>query len=316
MPSIKKILISAVVLFIVANGAVWHTVFNEWKQDESSFLTVAFLDVGQGDAIFIEAPNGNQVLVDGGANAKVLSELGKVMEWYDKSIDIIIATHPDKDHIGGLVDVLKRFEVSYTLEPGATSETLISKTFSELIDAERWGASNTPAERLLARRGMEIILDEKAGVVLTILYPDRDVAKDKTNDTSIIMRLTYGETEVMLTGDAPKEVERRIVELADTMAKTSGAVGEVVGSTTSSVSLQSDILKVGHHGSKTSSDESFLRAISPMYAIISLGRNNKYGHPNEEVLDTLGKFPLEVLRTDQVGMIVFKSNGKEFVRAH
>jgi competence protein ComEC len=297
MHIIKKICIGGVALFIVANATVWLAVYDEQTKNESNLLTVAFLDVGQGDAIFIEAPNGNQVLVDGGPNAKVLSELGQVMEWYDKSIDMIVATHPDKDHIGGLVDVLKRFEVSRVLEPGATSETLLSKTFSELIESERWGTGSKPAERLLARRGTEFILDEKAGVVLTVLYPEGDVSKENTNDASIVMRLTYGDTEVMLTGDASKEVERQVVELASASGKN----------------IQSDILKVGHHGSKTSTDESFVRVLNPTHAVISLGRENKYGHPNGEVLDTLGKFPLEVLRTDQDGTIVMKSDGRKFV---
>lgn len=298
MANVKKIWISVIALFLVANATVWIAVYDEQTQNGSNILTVAFLDIGQGDAIFIEAPNGNQVLVDGGPNAKVLSELGKVMEWYDKSIDMIVATHPDKDHIGGLVDVLKRFEVARVLEPGATSESLLGKTFSELVEAERWGAGSQVAERIIARRGMEIILDEKAGVVLTVLYPTGDVSKEDTNDASIVMRLVYGETEVMLTGDAPKEVERRVLELA----KLDGE------------NLQSDILKVGHHGSKTSTDESFVRALNPTHAVISLGRDNKYGHPNGEVLDTLGKFPLEVLRTDQSGTIMVRSNGESFFK--
>lgn len=280
MKKLQKILIAIAALLLVCNGAVWHGIYIESQRGE---LTVAFLDVGQGDSIFIEAPNGNQILIDAGVNAKVLSELGKVMPWYDKTIDVVIATHPDQDHIGGFVEVLKRYKVEYALEPGVKSETQTSKVIHELMD-------QNGVEVHTARKSMKIELGND--VVLTILYPDRDAYDMKTNDASIVARLTYGETEVMLTGDAPIKVEKEIL-----------AYGE---------HIQSDILKVGHHGSKTSTDEEFVKMVNPTYAVISNGKGNKYGHPNQETLDTLAKFPIEVLRTDQVGTVIFKSVGEKF----
>ena len=280
-------------LLAVTNGAIWHAVYLESARHE---LTVAFLDIGQGDAIFIEAPNGNQILVDGGPDAKVLHELGAVMPWYDKSLDMIVITNPDKDHIAGFIDILKRFDVGSVLEPGTQSKTLTHTTLQELIKEKE-------IPKTLARRGMKIILDDTPGreVILTVLFPDRDVSMETTNDGSIVARLTYGETEVMLTGDAPIGVENHLLSITDS-------------STPQFLRLESDILKAGHHGSKTSSSEEFVKMVNPQYAVISCGKENKYGHPNDETLATLAKFPLKLFRTDQLGTIIMKSDGKKFTR--
>lgn len=279
----KKFLLFLAALLVATNGAVWYAVYTESGRHE---LTVAFLDIGQGDAIFIEAPNGNQVLVDAGPNSKVLSELSKVMPWYDKTIDMIVITNPDKDHIGGFIDVLKRYKVSRSLEPGTENKTLTNIELHSMIKDQSLATTT-------ARRGQKVVLDERAGVVLEILFPDRDVSEETSNDGSIVMRLVYGESEVMLTGDSTIKVEKEIL-----------AYG--------AENLQSDILKVGHHGSKTSTSEEFVKALNPQYAVISLGKENKYGHPSEETLATLSEFPLQVLRTDEQGTIVMKSNGQKF----
>mgnify|MGYP001589972856 CR=1 FL=1 len=302
----KKITLAIIVLLLVANTAVWHAVYTENQRKE---LTVAFLDIGQGDAIFIEAPNGNQVIVDGGPNSKILHELGKLMPWYDKTIDMIIVTNPDKDHIAGFADILKRYKVSYLIESGTQNKSLIHNTVQEL-------AREKGVEKVTARRGMEIFLDEESDnqVVLTVLFPDKDVSKEKPNDGSIVMRLKYGKTEVMLTGDAPISVEKHILSLAESGA---GLIAELNNRRKFAQELTSDILKVGHHGSKTSTDAEFLAAVNPKFAVISSGKENKYGHPHEEVLATLAKFsqfPLKILRTDELGTIVMKSDGKNFVR--
>jgi competence protein ComEC len=197
---------------------------------------------------------------------------------------MIIATHPDQDHIGGFVEVLKRYKIEYELEPGVKSETQTSKVIHELIKKDS-------VKTYVARKGMKIELDD--GVVITILYPDTDAYDMKTNDASIVARLTYGETEVMLTGDAPIKSEKEILAYKE--------------------NIQSDILKVGHHGSKTSTSMEFVKAVNPTYAVISSGRGNRYGHPNQETLDVLAQFPVEVLRTDQMGAIVIKSDGRKFV---
>ncbi len=283
----KKLLITIAAILAISNLAIFHALYLEKDRDT---LLVAFLDVGQGDAIYIEAPNGNQILFDAGPNAKVVSELGRVMPWYDKSLDMIVVTNPDKDHIAGFIPILKRFDVSYLLEPGTENKSQTNMELKELVKTKG-------LETILARRGLEIILDEKAGVVLTVLFPDVDVTQAKTNDGSIIARLVYGETEIMLTGDAPIAAERAVLAYAST-------------------TIQSDILKVGHHGSKTSTDFQFAKMVAPQFAVISSGKGNIYGHPHKEILETLSQFPIEVLRTDTHGAAIFVSDGVSFQKVN
>jgi competence protein ComEC len=260
---------------------IWYAVFTESR---GNVLTVAFLDVGQGDAIYIEAPNGNQVLIDGGANANVLRELSRVMPFYDRSIDIVIATHPDTDHIGGLSDVLERFDVNYIFQSGVEGDSNTYNSFVRFIERE----VESGAQRVLARRGQIIVLDE--GVELHILFPDRDVSDIESNAGSIITQLVYGETEFMLTGDSPQAIEKYLVNV-------DGA------------NLRSDVLKVGHHGSNTSSAESFIAAVLPTYAVISAGTDNRYGHPHREVLELFELLESEIFSTFESGTIIFESNG-------
>ncbi|MBL7045051.1 MAG: MBL fold metallo-hydrolase [Parcubacteria group bacterium] len=268
---------------LILNIFIWSVIFGE----ESEILRVAFLDVGQGDAVFIQAPNGNQVLIDSGVNKKVLRELGKVMPFYDRSIDMLIATHPDKDHIGGFPDILKRYKVDFLLHSGRESESAI---YGEVVQLTGLAGVRT----VEARRGMVVVLDDD--VHLNILFPDREVPELESNTASVIAQLVYGETEFMLTGDSPKAIENYLVMLD----------GE---------SLESDVLKVGHHGSKTSSANAFIGFVQPKYSVISAGKDNKYGHPHEEVLETLGQFGSAILSTQDKGLIVFESDGENvFVR--
>jgi len=270
----------AILLF--ANFFIWNAIFIETR---NGILTVVFLDAGQGDAIFIEAPNGNQVLIDGGPNKSVLRQLSKVMPFYDRSIDIVIATHPDKDHIGGLPDVLQRYTVDFILESGAKNDTGISRAFESAILQNK-------IKRIFAKRGMAITLGDD--VFLNILFPDRDVSEVESNTTSIVAQLVYKNTEFMFTGDSPKTIEEYLVFLD----------GE---------KLRSDVLKVGHHGSKTSSSESFVGYVSPEYAIISAGADNSYGHPHKEVVEILNQFGSAILNTKDNGAIIFKSDGENIV---
>ena len=267
-------------LFIL-NIFIWSVIL----ENGSGKLTVAFLDVGQGDAIYIEAPNGNQILIDGGGSKTVLRQLSKVMPFYDRSIDVIIATHPDKDHIGGLPDVLQRYDVDFFLDSGRESDSATFRELLRLIEV-------VGVERIEAKRGMVIVLDDD--VYLNILFPDRDVPEIESNTASVIAQLVYGETEFMLTGDSPKAIEEYLVMLD----------GE---------GLESDVLKVGHHGSKTSSAETFLGFVSPKYSVISAGRDNKYGHPHEDVVKTLEQFGSTILSTQNKGLIVFESDGENLI---
>ena len=241
-------------------------------------LTFAMLDIGQGDALFIESPTGTQILIDGGPPRKILSQLARVMPPFDRKIDALIITNPDADHIGGFADVLKLYDVDYVFEPGTFNE---SKTYQNLkTEIEKKNIKN-----ILARRGMRIHLGGGAGI--DSLLPDRDGSDWTTNDGSVAGKLTFGETEIMLMGDGTKETEKII--LADNATE----------------SLDVDILKVGHHGSKTSTSQAFVQALSPGYALISLGKDNNYGHPYQATLDVLASVGAKILRTDLDGTIVF-----------
>ncbi len=267
---------------ILLNFFVWYAILAE---DRGGIFTVSVLDIGQGDAIFIEAPNGNQILLDGGPDSKVLRRLGEILPFYDRSIDMLIVSNPDKDHIAGFVDVLRRYEVEKVMEPGTVSETAVYRELENEIEKEK-------AEKVLARRGMRVVIDEKNGVFLDILFPDRDVSGLTTNNGSIVARLVYGDTSFLLSGDSPKAVENYLVSL-------------------DGPALRSDVLKVGHHGSKTSTGEMFLGYVSPKYAVISSGKNNKYGHPHKETIDTLQKLNIPYWNTATAGTVVFKSDGEK-----
>jgi competence protein ComEC len=247
-------------------------------------LTFAVLDVGQGDALYIESPTGVQVLIDGGPDSAVLRELPKVMPQFDRSLDAVIATHPDADHIGGLVDVLHRYEVGAFFEPGVAKNTAAYRALKEEVSAQG-------AEHRVAQRGMT--LDLGGGARLLVLYPSSDVSATpdtQANDASIVALLQYGSSTALLLGDAPKFVEYALAVQNEGL-------------------LESDVLKVGHHGSRTSTSDILLAAAQPALAVISAGRDNRFGHPHTEVLNTLARHGAEVLLTAQEGTIVFKTRG-------
>ena len=262
----------------MVNVFIWYT--NAWR--ESDKLLVYFLDVGQGDSIFIQSPGGNQMIVDGGPGASVLEELSKILPFHDKKIDVVVSTHPDKDHLGGLVDVLKHFDVDFEIDPGVPTETVIFESFNRIL-----GTKDT--KRLTAKRGMTINLG--GGVKFIIFFPDRDVSGLETNVASIIGKLVYGDTSFLLTGDAPEQTEEYLAALDG---------GD----------LESDVLKVAHHGSKNSASISFTEAVNPTYAVIQAGKDNSYGHPHAEVIEVLKSRDIEIFGTYDLGTILIESDGK------
>lgn len=258
-----------------------------FSMGEPDLLQVYFLDVGQGDAIYARSPGGMDMLVDGGPSKIVLERLALVMPWYDRSIDVVVETHPDADHIGGLPHVLERYRVGMFLEPGIESKNVIDDELDRLIKEKK-------INNVLARAGVSV--DLGSGIFFRILYPDRGVSHLKnTNEASIVGQLLYGSTSVMLTGDAPKKVENSLISLY-------GA------------ELRSDVLKAGHHGSRTSSGEKFVEAVAPRHVIISAGERNRYGHPHSEVLGIFEKIGAQMLRTGKEGTMKFVSDGKSIIR--
>lgn len=273
----------AILILLALTLCIWYAVLREGRHD---LLTVSFLDVGQGDAVFIRAPGGRQVLVDGGPGSSVVRQLGRVMPWYDRSIDMLIATHPDADHVSGLIDVLARYDVTMIMRSSVQADTAPWKAFTG--DAGKEGA------RLLdAVRGQVVELG--GGARLEILFPDRAVANVETNTGCVVARLVYGATAFMLPCDTTADVERYLVQL-------DGA------------NLKSDVLKAAHHGSRTSSSALFLGYVNPDYGVYSRGCDNSYGHPAQQTIDTFARFEIPTLDTCKEGTITFVSDGKIVVR--
>lgn len=262
---------------------VWSAV---WREAPSHYLVVDFLDVGQGDAILITAPNRNQVLIDGGPSRSVVRALSQVMPFYDRSLDLVISSHPDLDHVGGLVEVFKRYQIDGFLEPAFQADTIAYKNLKVAVADEG-------AVSMIAQKGTKVIL--APDVYLEVLSAQPATrgprgGKPDANNSSIVAKLNYRQTSFLFTGDIPAKLGDKLVI---TEAKNLGA----------------DVLKVSHHGAKTSNSLLFLKTVKPRYAVISVGENNRYGHPSKETLSWLETIKAQVLQTKDLGIITLKSDG-------
>lgn len=276
----KNIAFWIILILFFLNTLAWAVVYD---LNKNQFLEVNFFDVGQGDAIFIETPKGYQILIDGGPTNTILEKLGQEMPFWDRTIDVVILTHPEHDHIAGLLEVLERYKVDYILWTGVLRDTAEYDEWKRLLTEEN-------ANIKIAQAGQKIITPKS---VINILYPFENIEGKEvsnTNNTSVITHLVFGNTTFLFTGDAYKSVERKLVN------------GGVI--------VESDVLKVGHHGSKTSTSRELLEQVMPEIAVISVGRENRYGHPYNEVLELLAEYGIKVLRTDQAGDIKIISDGE------
>ncbi len=256
---------------------IWLAVL---AQAQGVRVKLDFFDVGQGSAIFLAAPNGNQILIDGGPSDAILAKLGEAMPLFDRKIELLVLTHPDSDHLSGLIEVLKRYNVGQILETGILDSTAEYQEWNDLIKQK-----NIPL--VFAQAGQIVTIANDLAV--KILYPlgkinGQDFSKD-TNHSSIIGRIYYGKNSILFTGDAEANAEAPLV--------LSGA------------DLKSDILVVGHHGSKTSTTDEFLAAVAPQIAVIQVGAKNRYGHPSQEALGRLEEKDVKVFRTDLQKDIIF-----------
>lgn len=223
------------------------------------------------------------MLIDGGPSNTMLDRLGRAMPLFDRSIDVVLMTHPDADHITGLVEVVRRYHVGAFITTGVKGDSAVYRT---LLDEVR--RRSIPVHYAIA--GQTIPLD--ANVAYAVLWPEESwqgKSAKETNDTSIVGRLSYKNFSVMLTGDAGIDVERALVRRAAT--------------------LQSTVLKAGHHGSRTSTSAEFLDAVRPASVVLSVGAKNRYGHPHKEVLDILADQRTPFYRTDERGDVIYTSDG-------
>lgn len=257
-------------------------------------LRVAFLDVGQGDGAVIESPEGKVIVIDAGPSAGGYDAGERTMAPYLRRrnisrIDMLIVSHPHDDHIGGVPHILEQFDVSGVMESGQPVKSWVYKRY--LSDLHSEGCSVDTA-----RSGMPpVSLGNLRLYVLSprpsLIEPDTTRRHPNLNNTSVVVRLQYGNVSFLFAGDAEQEVERMIVE----------QYGEFLGST---------LLKTGHHGSKTSSTQEFLVAVRPAHAVVSVGRYNKFKHPSRDVLSRLRSLNAEVYRTDEEGALIFESDGQ------
>lgn len=266
---------------LCANILTWIVVFEFFR---SKILEVCFFDMGQGDAIFIETPQQHQILIDGGPGSRILEKLSQEMPFYDRSLDLVILTHPEKDHMEGLIEVLKNYEVDYVLWTGILRDTAEFQEWQMILAQEK-----TPTK--IVQKGQRIIAGE---AIFNILHPFENLKGkelEDSNNTSIVTKLSFGNNSFLFTGDIYQAVEKKIAEKGD--------------------DLSSDVLKVAHHGSKTSTSKEFLEKVLPGIAVIQAGRNNPYGHPHQEVLDRLRQYNVEILITGELGDIKIISNGNK-----
>ena len=247
----------------------------------SEYLEVHFLDVGQGDAVLIQTPDGYEVLIDGGATSQVIRQLSVEQSWSDRLIDVVIATHPDTDHVGGLVDVLERFDVGLIVQTEADSDSPAATAFESAVLSES-------ADVQFARAGQ--VIQVGASTTIEILSPASDTDNWRANAASVIVRVVYGDTAFMLTGDAPDSIEDYLV----------GEYG---------TGLKSNVLKLGHHGSQTSTSELFLDTVQPQYAVVSASLDNRYGHPNQSVMQRVFARNITSFHTGVDGTVSFYSDG-------
>ncbi len=246
---------------------------------------IIFFDVGQGDAILITSPHGRNVLIDTGNGSSIVNQLSSLKKDFSTRIDLMIATHPDLDHAGGCDEVIDSYEVGLFLYSPLSAGSL---SYFELAKKVRGEA--IPHRAL--RAGDRIFLDD--GMSLDVLAPFSGQIFNDANSASLVMALNYGGRRVLLTGDAPREVEQTLLKLYGNR-------------------LQSEVLKLGHHGSKTSSSASFLEEVNPRYAIISAGCENRFGHPHPSVMKRLLDYGIIHLNTCDGGNIVFVFEDGEWV---
>jgi competence protein ComEC len=264
----------------VAAAIAWWSAFDA-LQGAGGRLSVSVLDVGQGDAVLIETPDGRHVLVDGGPDGRrTAAELSEALPFWERAIELVVLTHGQEDHVGGLVEVLERYEVRQVIAPPLASESAGYRAWREEVERQ-----HIPAHT--ARAGE--VIDLGGGATLRVLGPSAEtLASGDANDASLVLRLTYGTVSFLLTGDIEIEGEEALLR--------SGA------------EVTAQVLKVAHHGSATSSSAAFLRAVRPALSVVSVGEGNPYGHPAPSVLERLDETLL--LRTDEHGTVRLSTDGR------
>ena len=248
-------------------------------------LEVYVLDIGQGDGTLIRTPYGRTIVIDGGPDLSVLAQLGRILPYLQRTIDLLILTHPDADHLIGALAILQRYRVRYVLVTDVQDDSALYEAWHKQLQQR-----NIPV--LLAGQVRAVSLGKN--LQATILYPKQSIAEKKfsqVNDSSIVTRFDFGTTALLFPGDATIFVERQLLEIP----------GE----------LAADVLQAGHHGSNTSSSQEFVQAVQPNLVVISAGKNNRYNHPSQLVLERFNRLGIPWLLTARNGTVRLTSDGRK-----
>lgn len=267
-----KIIISALIIFLCL-------IFFYYQQNQVTELAVYFLDVGQGDAILIRTPNNQDILIDGGPDKSVLTELDKILPFWDRDIELMILTHPHDDHLIGLNYVLENYQVEEVAYEDVDFYNPNFDFFQEYIN-------NVQIKKMALAFNNKINLSEN--IFLEIYNYNKLEKFEDINDSSLIIKLIDEKNKYLFMGDASAILEEKLI--------------------ITYMDLKADVLKVGHHGSKTASSIDFLNQVAPNYTIIPCGINNKFKHPHFKTLYNLGQQNINILRTDLIGTIKCISN--------
>jgi len=277
----KKLILISFLLCLLVLAVLY------FSQKPDGKLHLVFCDVGQGDAILITDPKGNQILVDGGPDSSVLSCLSENMPFWDRTLEMVVSTHPEKDHFGGLVEVLARYKIEKILHTQATNKGDDFAAFIKAVD-------NPKIAKIVTRRGQKIQFS--GGSWAEVFWPaDGNFpygALSSLNEESVVLEIAYGNFCAVLPGDIDSSVEQTLLSL--------GGLSNC------------PVLKFPHHGSKTGVSDIFLKTIAPKAAIISVGENNKFGHPTDEALTSLSKVGAKIFRTDKNGEVEVLTDGKSY----
>ncbi|WP_419959705.1 MBL fold metallo-hydrolase [Psychrobacillus sp. BM2] len=278
----KIIMLVCICIVILLSGCTQNQQSNtsQTPAEARKEMKVHFLDVGQGDSIFIQSPNGKNLLVDGSTKQAGKDVVDYLRKQGVEKLDYVVATHPDADHIGGLISVLNSISIKHFVDSGKVHT---SQTYEEMLQL----ILDKDIPFIVPNVGDNISLDDE----LDIKVLNVGAESDDNNEASIVLKITYGEISFLLMGDADTVVEKEILER---------------------VNVEATVLKAGHHGSDTSSSEEFVEAVNPKVTILSYGKDNSYGHPDAEVMSRLEQIKTQIYGTAEVGNIVVETDGVDY----